>query len=78
MNINELTPVTYAPKCKVPAFFIHAHNDELVLKNNTERNFAAYGHEKKVVEYCPGGHSDERPREVIQKIIQFLKANLTE
>ena len=65
MKMSELTPVTYAPKCKTPAFFIHAQNDELVLKDNTERNFAAYGSDKKLVEYCPGGHNDERPIEVI-------------
>ncbi len=65
MKMSELTPVTFAPKCKTPAFFIHAHNDELVLKDNTERNFAAYGSEKKIAEYCPGGHNDERPHEVI-------------
>jgi dipeptidyl aminopeptidase/acylaminoacyl peptidase len=76
MNMSELTPVTFAPKCKTPAFFIHAHNDELVLKDNTERNYAAYGSDQKLVEYVPGGHNDERPKEVIQKVVAFLKANL--
>ncbi len=76
MNMAELTPVTFAPKCKAPAFFIHAHNDELVLKDNTERNFTAYGSDQKLVEYVPGGHNDERPKEVIQKVVAFLKANL--
>ena len=74
--MSELTPVTFAPKCKTPAFFIHANEDELVLKNNSERNFAVYGCEVKIAEYCSGGHNDERPAEMIKRVIEFLKSHL--
>ena len=76
LNINELTPITYAPRCKTPAFFIHGQYDEMVLKDNTERNYAAYGSTIKEVEYCEGGHNDERPRKVIEKVLAFYKAHL--
>ena len=76
MNINELTPLTFAPRCKAPALFIHATHDEMVLKDNTERNFAAYGSTVKEVAYCDGGHNDERPAKVIEKVIAFYKTHL--
>jgi dipeptidyl aminopeptidase/acylaminoacyl peptidase len=78
LNINDLTPLTYAPRCKTPALFIHAIHDEMVLKDNTERNFAAYGSSVKEVEYCDGGHNDERPKKVLEKVIAFYKAHLLE
>ena len=76
LNINELKPLTYAPKCRTPALFIHAVHDEMVLKDNTERNHAAYGSTEKHVEYCDGGHNDERPKVVIEKVLAFYKQHL--
>ena len=76
MDINELTPMTFAPRCKAPALFIHGIHDEMVLKDNTERNFAAYGSTVKEVTYCEGGHNDERPAKVIEKVITFYKTHL--
>ncbi len=68
MNVTELTPITFSPKCKAPALFIHAKSDELVPKDHTVRNFAAYGSAEKEVEYCEGGHNDERPKHVNEKV----------
>lgn len=76
MKIAELTPYTFAPRCKVPALFVHGFEDEFVLMENTEKNFEAYGADDKDVTYCEGGHNDERPKETIDYIIGFLKKSL--
>jgi fermentation-respiration switch protein FrsA (DUF1100 family) len=72
LNVNDLTPVTFAPRCKVPAYFLHGKEDDFVLKHHTEQNFAAYGSDKKTVDYCSGGHNDSRPQDSIEKIVKFL------
>ena len=60
MKIEDLKPVDYAPKCKVPALFIHGCEDDFVDMSNTEKNMEAYGAADKDVVYCDGGHNDER------------------
>lgn len=45
MKINDLKPVELAPKCKVPAVFIHGIDDTFVTMDHTETNYNAYGSE---------------------------------
>ena len=36
MKVDDLKPVNYAPNCKVPAFFIHGVDDNLIGMFHTE------------------------------------------
>jgi dipeptidyl aminopeptidase/acylaminoacyl peptidase len=49
MKLDDLKPVKYAPKCKVPAIFVHGVDDDFVKMAHTEENFEAYGGEIKDV-----------------------------
>ena len=60
MDLNTLKPVEHAPKCKMPALFIHACDDELIPMDHTEKNQSAYGGPKEV-SFCEGDHNSERP-----------------
>ena len=75
MNWDNLKTVTYAPKCKAPAVFIHAIEDTLVTMNHTEENYTVYGGEKDVI-YCDGDHNSERPEDVQQAVLNFFKKYL--
>jgi hypothetical protein len=67
--------VTFAPKCKAPAIFLHAVDDEFITMVHTEENYEAYGGEKEAV-YCEGDHNSAREGECLEAITQFLLKNL--
>jgi len=69
----DLSPVLLAPKCTVPALFLHGEQDELVKKAHTERNLAAYGCADKEAMYFPGGHNDPRPAAAEEKAVARLR-----
>jgi len=56
MRLDQLKPVAFAPKCKVPALFLHAVDDDFVSMTHTEENFEAYGGEKEAL-YFEGDHN---------------------
>ena len=76
MKINELRPVDYAPKCKVPGFFIHGIADDFVTMTHTEENYSAYGAEAKDVNYCEGDHNAAREPAVLEAAVNFSKKYL--
>lgn len=66
LNITtDLNPVKFAPRCTVPALFVHGSDDDFVEMSHSEKNFEAYGCATKDVMYCAGGHNDPRPKETI-------------
>ena len=78
MNIiTDLNVAKFAPRCKVPALFVHGSDDDFVEMSHSEKNFEAYGGEVKDVMYCSGGHNDARPKETIEQMVNFMKKHLT-
>lgn len=76
MKLGDLKPVVYAPKCKVPAVFIHGIDDDFVKMTHTEEIYEAYGADVKDVQYCEGEHNTERPQETLEYVINFAKKQL--
>ena len=65
MNLEQLKPVEYAPKCTTPALFVHGVDDELIPMDHTERNQEAWGGPKDV-SFCEGDHNSQRPEETMK------------
>ena len=74
--MDEIKPMDAAAKCKVPAFFIHAKDDELIPFTHLEQNVEKYGGETKCYLCLEGGHNDQRPQECYDEVLKFLKEHL--
>ncbi len=71
LEIDKLQPRVYASKTKVPAFFVHAVNDELISLEQTIKLYEAYAGEKSL-NVVEGGHNSCRQRHVLEKIAKFF------
>jgi dipeptidyl aminopeptidase/acylaminoacyl peptidase len=76
MRLDELKPVNFAPKVKVPALFIHGVDDDFIPMSHTEAVFEKYGSTDKDVIYCEGDHNSERPKETIDGAVKFFQKHL--
>ena len=75
-HISELKPEESAKECTAPAFFLHGDDDYFIVPEHTDKNYAAYGGEDKVLRKCPGDHNSVRPDNIVQEILLFFKNNL--
>jgi pimeloyl-ACP methyl ester carboxylesterase len=71
VDINKLVPKVYAPKTKVPAFFIHAMNDELIPLDHSISIFEEFGGEKSL-NICEGTHNSARQKHIQEKVGKFF------
>jgi len=71
-----LKPVEAAFKCRAPALFIHAMEDDFIEMKNTQENFDAYSGEIKEIAFCEGDHNSERPDEIKDQILKFFIKHL--
>ena len=77
MKIDDMKPKDLAKSCKVPSYFIHALDDDLIPLSHTEAILENYGGEKDYF-FCTGNHNTMRPKDVFEAVIAFLKKNLKE
>lgn len=75
LDINKLSPIVYAPKTTIPAFFVHAMNDELVPLEHSLELFEVYGGEKSL-NICEGNHNSQRQKHILDKIGKFFSKYL--
>lgn len=71
VNIKKLSPIIYAPQTFIPAFFLHASNDELISLSHSLDLFDIYGGEKSL-NICEGTHNSTRQRHILDKIGKFF------
>jgi hypothetical protein len=71
LDIYKLRPIDCAGKTTIPAFFIHALNDELINIEHSIELCDKYGGEKSL-NSCKGGHNSIRPRDVVDKVGDFF------
>ena len=71
VDINKLAPLVYAPQSKIPAFFIHAMNDELIPLDHSLSIFEVYGGEKSL-NICEGTHNSARQKHIQEKVGKFF------
>jgi len=77
LDIYKLKPINCAEKTTIPAFFIHALNDELINIEHSIELCEKYGGEKSL-NSCNGGHNSVRPREICDKIGEFFSKYLND
>jgi len=73
-DLNDVAPLSSAPKANCPAFFGAALDDELVLPHHTKDLHAAWGGDA-CMHMFKGGHNGERPRWYINHAVEFLVNN---
>lgn len=70
LDLNKLKPGNYANKTNVPAFFIHAMNDELIKVEQTLKMYEVYKGPK-TLNVVEGGHNSMRQKHVLEKVAKF-------
>jgi pimeloyl-ACP methyl ester carboxylesterase len=75
LEIDKLQPQLYASKTKIPAFFVHAVNDELINLEQTIQLYEKYNGEKSL-NVVEGGHNSTRQKHVLEKIAKFFATYL--
>ena len=71
-ELDEIEPYLYAKKCNVPAFFCHGKDDNFVFPHHCQDLYDVYkGYYKKII-LVKGNHNTARPREIKNKISEFL------
>ena len=71
LDIQDLKPIHFAPQSLIPALFICAEQDTLVLPYHTRRLYSAYAGRKKLIS-IPGEHNGLRPQSVIDQVQKFF------
>lgn len=70
-DIEDLVPLNYGPKSKVPALFLHGLQDTFVLPRHSEKLYNNYGGDKEMMMF-EGDHNTERTERVIDRGVGFL------
>ena len=77
LDIYKLKPIEHAKKTKIPAFFIHAKNDELINVQHSEDLFKEYvGKKKFIIKLETGGHNSGRGKIINNDIAEFFEKYL--
>lgn len=75
VDLDLLKPENFADKSKVPMFFIHAMNDELINYQQTVKMYEDYKGPK-TLNIVEGGHNSVRQKHISEKIGKFYKKYL--
>lgn len=75
-DLNKLKPIHFADKTKIPGFFVHALNDELINVDQTLKMYELYKGPK-TLNIVEGGHNSLRQRHIFEKIARFFERYLT-
>ena len=75
-DLDIIEPYIYAKNCQVPAFFFHGDNDSFVLPHHCFDLFNEYKGTDKCCEIIKGVHNSSRPKELRNKVNDFLIEHL--
>ena len=77
-DLDIIEPYIYAKNCLVPAFFCHGNDDNFVLPHHCKDLFNDYKCKDKICEIVKGSHNSSRPKDLKNKICDFLEKYLNE
>ena len=77
-DLDIIEPYIYAKNCLVPAFFCHGNDDSFVLPHHCKDLFNVYKCKDKICEIVKGSHNSSRPKDLKNKICDFLEKYLNE
>jgi len=70
-DIDELSPISHANRCFIPAMFIAARGDDFIKLHHSEDIYNLYAGEKNIV-FCDGGHNTSRPKFLFDSVAIFF------
>ncbi|GMI34143.1 hypothetical protein TeGR_g14857 [Tetraparma gracilis] len=74
-DIKDISPISHAPKCFIPALFVAAEDDAFILPAHSENIHNAYAGDKNII-IVDGDHNSPRPQFMFHSACIFLKACL--
>ena len=71
-DLDEIEPYLYAKNCNIPALFCHGKDDNFVFPHHCKDLFNDYKCFKKSLNLVKGNHNTSRPKELKNKVSEFL------
>jgi len=74
-NIRDISPITHAPKCFIPALFIAGEDDNFIDKSHSQELYTVYAGDKNII-IVDGDHNSSRPNFMFDSVCIFLRTCL--
>lgn len=75
-DLDDVVPLKHVQKCRMPAIFLHAVQDNFVPIDHVRRLFCAYAGGKELLQ-MPGDHNSRRDPDAVQHAAEFLSRALS-
>mmetsp|Transcript_11080 Transcript_11080/g.26617 ORF Transcript_11080/g.26617 Transcript_11080/m.26617 type:complete len:552 (-) Transcript_11080:1-1656(-) len=75
VNIKNISPITHADKCFIPAFFVAGEHDDFIKKHHAEAIYEKYAGDKNII-IVEGDHNSPRPKFMFDSASIFLQTCL--
>ena len=74
-NIKQISPISHADKCFIPALFVAGEHDDFIKKHHSEELHAKYAGDKNII-IVEGDHNSPRPKFMFDSASIFLQTCL--
>jgi alpha/beta superfamily hydrolase len=75
VNIKNISPISHADKCFIPAFFVAGEHDDFIKKHHAEAIYEKYAGDKNII-IVEGDHNSPRPKFMFDSASIFLQTCL--
>lgn len=75
VNIKNISPITHADKCFIPALFVAGEHDDFIKKHHAEAIYERYAGDKNII-IVEGDHNSPRPKFMFDSASIFLQTCL--
>lgn len=74
-NIRQISPITHADKCFIPALLVAGEHDDFIKKHHSEAIYEKYAGDKNLI-IVEGDHNSPRPKFMFDSVSIFLQTCL--
>ena len=75
VNIKQISPISHADKCFIPALFVAGEHDDFIKKHHAEEIYEKYAGDKNLI-IVEGDHNSPRPKFMFDSASIFLQTCL--
>ncbi|KAL3941017.1 MAG: hypothetical protein SGBAC_004558 [Bacillariaceae sp.] len=75
VNIKQISPISHADKCFIPALFVAGEHDDFIKKHHAEEIYEKYAGDKNLI-IVEGDHNSPRPKFMFDSAAIFLQTCL--
>jgi pimeloyl-ACP methyl ester carboxylesterase len=75
VNIKNISPISHADKCFIPALFVAGEHDDFIKKHHAEEIYERYAGDKNII-IVEGDHNSPRPKFMFDSASIFLQTCL--